>query len=164
MLFISDVVSSREAARSLILEHLANGKGLTRLADLIASQGGDPSVVQQTDLLPQPNSIIEVTSSAEGYVSAINALEIGMASKALGAGRQTKDGTIDYSVGIYLKKKTGDYVAAGEPLALLHSDGDESRIETARKQVQGAFALTSERVEPAKLIYARVSKEGIEEY
>ena len=164
MLFISDVVSSREAAKSIILEHIANGKGLTRLADLIASQGGDPSVVQQTDLLPQPKSIIEVTSSVEGYVSAINALEIGMASKTLGAGRQTKDDTIDYSVGIYLKKKTGDLVAAGEPLALLHSDGDQSRIETAMKQVLGAFALTSEKVEPAKLIYARVSKEGIEEY
>ena len=55
-------------------------------------------------------------------------------------------------------------MSAGEALALLHSDGDETRIEAAREKVLGAYALTPEKTKPAKLIYARVSMEGIEEY
>ena len=164
MLFISDVASSREAARSMIAENIKNLEGLGRLAELIAAQGGNPAVTDNPDLLPQSNLKIEVNSSAEGYVSAINALEIGLASKTLGAGRKTKDDAINFSVGIQLRKKVGDYVTAGEPVAVLHSDGNKNKIEPATEKVLGAYTLTSKKVAPAKLIHARVSKEGIEEY
>jgi len=164
MLFISDIVSSRKEAKSRITENLKNRKGLDRLADLIAAQGGDPSVLDNPGLLPQPNEKIDIKAEASGYVSAIDALEVGRASKILGAGRKTKDGDIDYAAGIYLKKKTGDYVKAGERLAVLHSDGDKHKIESAAKKLSSAYTLVSNAVEPAKLIHARITKEGIEEW
>ena len=86
MLLISDIVSSRNKAKSMIAENLSNQKGLKRLVDFIIAQGGDPSIVENPDLLPQPNTKIEVKSETHGYVSAIDSLEVGLASKILGAG------------------------------------------------------------------------------
>jgi pyrimidine-nucleoside phosphorylase len=163
MLFISGIVSSRKEAKSRIAENLANQKGLKRLVDLIVAQGGDPSVVDNSDLLPQPRAKIEVKSETTGYVSAIDALEVGLASKILGAGRKTKDDAIDYSVGIYLKKKIGDKVRAGDPLAVFYSDGDEKKIEPARKKIVTAYSFDSNKIDPPKLIYARITRDGVEE-
>jgi thymidine phosphorylase len=132
--------------------------------DLIVAQGGDPSVVDNSDLLPQPRAKIEVKSENTGYVSAIDALEVGLASKILGAGRKTKDDAIDYSVGIYLKKKIGDKVKAGDPLAVFYSDGDEKKIGTARKKIVTAYSFDSNKIDPPKLIYARITRDGGEEY
>ena len=90
MLLISGIVSSRNKAKSRIADNLANQKGLKRLVDLIVAQGGDPSVVDNPDLLPQPNAKIEVKSETPGYVSAIDALEVGLASKILRSRAQNK--------------------------------------------------------------------------
>ena len=163
MLFISGIVSSRKEAKSRIAENLANQKGLNRLVDLIVAQGGDPSVLDNPDSLPQSRAKIIVKSETAGYVSAIDALEVGLASKILGAGRQTKDDTIDYSVGIYLKKKIGDKVKAGDPLAVFYSDGDEKKIGPARKKFVTAYSFNSNKIEPPKLIYARITRDGVEE-
>ena len=163
MLLVSGVVTAREQGRSIIGENLINDKGLNRLADLIIAQGGDPAVLDKTDLLPQPAQKIEVTSRAAGYVSAIDALEVGLAAKILGAGRKTKDDVIDHSIGIYLKKKIGDKVAPGDPLAVFYSDGDEAKIEPAQNKFLKAYAFDSNKVDPPKLIHARVTKDGVEE-
>jgi len=163
MLFISGIVSSRKKAKIRIAENLANRKGLNRLVDLIVAQSGDPSVLDNPDLLPQPNAKIEVKSETAGYVSAINTLEVGLASKLLGAGRNIKDDAIDYSVGIYLKKKIGDKAKAGDPLAVFYSDGDEKKIGSARKKILAAYTFNSNKIDPPKLIYARITRDGVEE-
>ena len=164
MLLISGIVSSRNKAKSRIADNLANQKGLKRLVDLIIAQGGDPSVVDNPNLLPQPNTKIEVKSETPGYVSAIDPLEVGLASKILGAGRKTKDDTIDYSVGICLKKKIGDKVKVGDPLAVFYADGDEEKIGLARKKLLSAYSFNSNKIDPPKLISARVTRDGVEEY
>lgn len=164
MLYISGIVSSRKEAKSRIAENLANQKGLNRLADLIVAQGGDPSVLDNPELLPQPRAKIEIKSETAGYVSGIDALEVGLASKILGAGRKTKDDGIDYSVGIYLKKKIGDKVKAGDPLAVFYSDEDEKKIGPARKKFLAAYSFNSNKIDPPKLIYARITRDGAEEF
>mgnify|MGYP001821320118 FL=1 len=164
MLLISGIVSSRNKAKSRIADNLANQKGLKRLVDLIIAHGGDPSVVDNPNLLPQPNTKIEVKSESHGYVSAIDSLEVGLASKILGAGRKTKDDTIDYSVGIYLKKKIGDKVNIGDSLAVLYADGDEEKIGPARKKILTAYSFNPNKIDPPKLIYARVTRDGVEKF
>jgi pyrimidine-nucleoside phosphorylase len=96
-------------------------------------------------------------------VTAIDALEVGMASRILGAGRQTKDEAVDLSVGILLKKKIGDNVDNGESLAVFYSDGDDEKILTAKKKILDAYTIGPHRVDPPKLLLARVTREGIEE-
>ena len=96
-------------------------------------------------------------------MSAIDSLEVGLASKILGAGRKTKDDTIDYSVGIYLKKKIGDKIKIGDPLAVLYTDGDEEKIEPARKKLLTAYSFNFNKINPPKLLHARVTRDGVEE-
>ena len=164
MLFMSGMVSSRKKAKSRLAENLVSQKGLNRLVELIVAQGGNPSVVDKSDLLPQPKAKIEVKSETSGYVSALDALQVGLASKILGAGRTKKDNIIDYSVGIYLKKKIGNKVNVGDPLAVFYSDGNEKKIEPARKKLLAAYAFSSNKIDPPKLIYARVTRDGVEEF
>ena len=163
MLLMSDVAVTREAAKSIIAKSLANRKGLFKLAELIAAQGGDRSVIDHPDLLPQPRMKLEIASETSGYVAAIDAFEVGLASRILGAGRTTKDGSIDLSIGIYLNKKIGDSVKTGETLAVLHSDGDNQKIKAARDKFLRAYAIGPDRVEPPKLLLARITGAGAEE-
>jgi pyrimidine-nucleoside phosphorylase len=164
MLLISGIVPSRKEAKTRIVENLANHKGLNRLKDWIAAQGGDPSVVDNPDLLPQPKAKIEIRAEIPGYVSAIDALEVGVASKIIGAGRKTKDDVIDYSAGVCLQKKIGDKVAAGDLLAVLYSDGDEKKIASACEKILAAYSTSSKKTNPPKILHARITKDNIEEF
>jgi pyrimidine-nucleoside phosphorylase len=163
MLLVSGITSSRKKAQSIIAENIANRKGLNRLEELVAAQGGDPAVLRRPDLLLHPGAKIGVKSESSGYVTAIDALAVGLASKMLGAGRNTKDDGIDHSIGIYLEKKIGDKVVNGDLLAVFYSDGDEGKVQAARKKLMGAYSFSSNRVDPPKLIHARVTKDGVEE-
>jgi len=164
MLLISGVVSSRNEAIERIGRNIETKKGLEKLGELIEAQGGNREVIENPDLLPNPKVKIEVKSTSSGYVEKIDALEVGLASKILGAGRKTKDEPIDLSIGIYLKKKVGDEVEEGEPLAVLYSDGDKDKIEPAKEKFLNAYRIGKSIVEPPRLFYARVSKEGVEEF
>ncbi len=164
MLHISGLAASREQAKSRIHETLLNQSGLKQFKKLITAQGGNPDVVNNPLLLPRPTTKVEIRSTDVGFVSAIDAMEVGMASKNLGAGRQTKDDLIDHSIGIVLKKKIGDNVTAGEVLAVLHSDGKEEKIEAARDRLRAAFSISPKNTDPPKLIHARVTEDGVEEY
>jgi pyrimidine-nucleoside phosphorylase len=163
MLLMSGIASTKEAAKSIIAENLATGKGLDKLAELIAAQGGDRAVIENPGLLPQPRMKLEITSETSGYVTAIDAFEIGLAAKILGAGRTTKDGAIDLSIGIYLNKKIGDAVKSGETLAVFHSDGDNKKIKAAKTKFLNAYTIRPDRVEVPKLLYARITTSGVEE-
>jgi len=164
MLVISGIESSCAAARRVLATNIAQKKGLNKLAELIKAQGGNPGVIANTDLLPQPKIKIEIASEVSGFIEKINALEIGMASKILGAARKTKMVPIDLSIGILLKKKVGDRVKKGEPLAVFYSDGDRQKIDPARAKFLRAYTIGDRQVEPPRLFYARVSADKVEEF
>ncbi len=163
MLLVSGVVSSRDEGINVIKHNIQTRKGLEKLGELIEAQGGNREVIENPGLLPQPRVKIEVKSARSGYVERINALDVGVASKILGAGGKTNDEPIDLSIGIYLNKKVGDEVEKGEPVAVLHSDGDNNKIDPARERLLNAYTIGPARRDPPRLFYARVSKEGVEE-
>jgi pyrimidine-nucleoside phosphorylase len=163
MLLVSGVVSSRDEGINVIKHNIQTRSGLEKLGELIEAQGGNREVIENPGLLPQPRVKIEVKSARSGYVERINALDVGVASKILGAGGKTKDEPIDLSIGIYLNKKVGDEVEKGEPVAVLHSDGDNNKIDPARERLLNAYTIGPARRDPSRLFYARVSKEGVEE-
>jgi pyrimidine-nucleoside phosphorylase len=163
MLLISGVVSSRDEGINAIKHNIDTKRGLKKLGELIEAQGGNREVIENPGLLPQPRVKIEVGSARSGYVEKIDALEVGVASKILGAGGKTKDEPIDRSIGLYLNKKVGDAVEKGEPFAVLYSDGDKNKIDPARERLLNAYTIGPVRRDPPRLFYARVSKDGVEE-
>ena len=128
---------------------LTNGSALRKFAELIAAQDGDARVVDDPARLP-----------TAGVVLSADALEIALAAKALGAGRDRKDATIDLAVGIVLQKKIGDRVAAGEALAIIHARS-AAEAEKVAKRVAAAFTVAGQ-AQPRPLMLRRVTGSGIE--
>lgn len=129
-----------------------NGLAINKLREMISAQGGNANVVDDYSLFKQPKYTAEIFSECDGYIEHTDAEKIGIASVILGAGREKKGDPIDPSAGIFLKKKTGDYVKKGEPLAVFYTD-DEGKIEEAKQEFLDAFTFGNERTQPQKLIY-----------
>jgi pyrimidine-nucleoside phosphorylase len=139
---------------------LSDGSALRKLAQLIDAQSGDASVVADLDRLPTAPVQQPVLAPESGTVAAIDALEIALAAKSLGAGRDQKDAAIDLSVGVVLQKKVGDAVQRGEPLAILHARTDEAATQVTSR-VTAAFRLAAS-AQPRRLLLRRVTAAGIE--
>lgn len=129
-----------------------NGFAINKLREMISAQGGNANVVDDYSLFKQPKYTAEIFSECDGYIEHTDAEKIGIASVILGAGREKKGDPIDPSAGIVLKKKTGDYVKKGEPLAVFYTD-DEGKIEGAKREFLDAFTFGDEKTQPQKLIY-----------
>lgn len=150
MVLLSGKAQSIEEARKKLEEVLNNGEALETFKAFVASQGGDPSITEHPDLLPQAKYKVDVPAKEAGYIKKIIANEIGVAAMLLGAGRETKDSEIDLSVGIVLNKKVGDHVEKGESLATIHSNRED--IEDIKKKIYSNINITNEIIETPSLI------------
>ena len=128
-------------ARDMAQRSIYDASGLQKLRELIAYQGGDASVVDSPELLPQARIKEDVTSERSGFISSMDALCIGNAALLLGAGRTRKEDTVDFSAGILLLAKPGEYIERGQPIARLHCN-DASAIEEARRRVLDAVSIS----------------------
>ena len=145
-----------EESEIMVKEALTSGEGLKRLACMIEQQNGDVGVVEDTDLLPKASKTIVIKAEAEGYVTGIDAKEIGICALLLGAGRTKKTDDIDPAVGIWMEKRLGDPVAPNEPLGVFHVN-DEARLEEARTRFVSAVKIGEKRREAPPLIYKQVT-------
>ncbi|MEG0552559.1 MAG: pyrimidine-nucleoside phosphorylase, partial [Carnobacterium sp.] len=131
MVHLAGVGNNLAEARLLLEENLNNGKALEKFKEFVASQGGDASVIDHPERLPQAAYQSEVLATRDGVVSQINADEIGIAAMMLGAGRANKESKIDLAVGLMLRKKVGDKVKKGESLVTIYSNQPEvTAVET----------------------------------
>ncbi|MGB5809781.1 MAG: thymidine phosphorylase [Polyangiales bacterium] len=121
MLRCSKLARSKADARRQLRAAIREGTALAKMRQLIQAQGGDPRVADEPDRLEVARSRIVVRSSKAGHVREIDALEIGYAAMALGAGRTTTDEPVDPGAGIRLHVSRGDRVARGDALATLYS-------------------------------------------
>ncbi|MCH7524287.1 MAG: thymidine phosphorylase, partial [Bacteroidetes bacterium] len=122
MLVLGKVAKTQEEAVKILKKLIDSGAAFNKFKELVEAQGGDTNLIDQPDLLPYTQFSEAYKSKKEGYISELNALDIGLASVKLGAGRETKTSVIDYGAGIVLRKKIGDYVKKDEDLAILYSN------------------------------------------
>lgn len=133
---------SEEEAEEKVKENLYNGKGYEKMLEWVKAQGGD------INNIPLAKHSKEIIAQTDGYISAINALEIGKLSRKLGAGRLTKDDEIDLTVGIILNHKVGEYVQKDETLATVFYNEKEVTDE----EILSCFKFSENPVEEPKLI------------
>lgn len=150
-----------EECKVLVRQVIANGEALKRLAAMVEAQGGDSSVIFDTDKFAKAAYAHEVLAKKSGYITFMDTESCGIASAMLGAGRETKDSQIDFAAGIILKKKVGDYVEAGEPIAVFYAD-HEALFAAAEQRYQDAVTIQEEKAEETPLVYARVTKDQVE--
>ncbi|AIS60396.1 thymidine phosphorylase [Listeria ivanovii subsp. londoniensis] len=133
MVVLAKKAETLDEARAKLIEVIENGAALEKFKNFLSNQGGDASIVDHPEKLPQAKYQIEVPAKTSGFVSKIIADEIGIAAMILGAGRATKEDEINLAVGLMLRKKVGDPVKAGEPLVTIFADQED--VENVKAKI-----------------------------
>jgi pyrimidine-nucleoside phosphorylase/thymidine phosphorylase len=156
MIFLGKITKTLEEAREVAQAKLLDGSGYRKLKDVIAAQGGNPQVLDRFELLPNATGAQDISSSRGGYVSAIDAELIGQASSMIGAGRNTKEDSIDPAVGVILEVKVGQKIDADTILCrIYHTSADH--LEEAAELVEDAFKISQQPPDERDLILEVVS-------
>ncbi|MFZ0936073.1 MAG: pyrimidine-nucleoside phosphorylase [Bryobacteraceae bacterium] len=151
MIFLGKKAATLEEARLAAESHLVDGSAYKKFKEVVAAQGGNPQALDNFVLLPNATGAREIASPRAGYVSAIDAEDIGIASNMIGAGRDKKEDSIDPAVGIILEVKAGEKVDAGSILCRLYYT-KEDRVEEAAEKVEDAFHISAQRPDERELI------------
>ena len=150
MLRLGKVAKNEREGRAKLERAIADGSGLATFAAIVKAQGGDARVVSEPDRLPKAPIVQVVKAQKSGFVTHMDALELGLSAVTMGAGRTRADQAVDFRVGIVLSKQVGDAVKKGEPLLELHlaakSDG------ALEKRVLKAIEVGSRRRKPPALV------------
>ena len=154
MVVLAKKAETAEQAREMLLETISSGKALEKLKQFVKAQGGDETVIDDTDKLPKAKYVVEVKADRAGKVSKIHAENIGLIAMELGAGRATKDSVIDLAVGIVLNKKREDEVKVGDVIAYVHAN-DMEKAEKAVSKILENYEI-SETAPSIPLIYGIV--------
>ncbi|MBD0380662.1 pyrimidine-nucleoside phosphorylase [Paenibacillus sedimenti] len=151
MSILGKVFETFEEAQAAIRDIVANGKALETFKRFVASQGGDPNVVDHPELLPTAQYHFDVIAAKDGFVNQIDAEQIGIAAMLLGAGRAKKEDQIDYAVGLTLNKKIGDIVKAGESICTMHANRQD--VAEVEAMIHEAYRIESTKPADVQLIY-----------
>jgi pyrimidine-nucleoside phosphorylase len=154
MLVVGKRARSFEEGRRMAERALADGSAFEKFRVLVAAQGGDVSFVDQPEKLPQARFVEIVKAPRGGWLSQIDAREVGEASVALGAGRAKKSDPVDHAVGFLIDHKVGDRVEVGEPLFAVHAN-DQGKADVAREAVLAAHVISDTPVPPLPLFYGQ---------
>ncbi|RLQ90633.1 pyrimidine-nucleoside phosphorylase [Falsibacillus albus] len=154
MVVLAEKASSIEEAKGMLIEAMKDGSALEAFKVFLKAQGGDDSVVDQPEKLPQAKYIFELEAKEDGYVSEIVADEIGTAAMLLGAGRATKESEIDLAVGLMLRKKIGDSVKKGESLATIYAN--QENVDEVKEKLYSNISISKNKVEAPTLIHEEV--------
>lgn len=152
MVLCAKKANSVEEAKNMLLDNIKNGKGIQKLKEFVKAQGGDESFIDDIEKLPKAKYIEEVKATKSGVINKINAEAFGLIAMELGAGRETKESSIDLAVGIVLNKKREDKVNSGDILAYIHSNNKEN-IERAKQKILNNIEIISELSKKLPLIY-----------
>ena len=139
-------------AKSYIKELIMQGKALDKFRELIEAQGGNSAVINDYSLFPQAKYKFEIKSVNSGYVKKIDAYKIAYGCKLLGAGREKKGDPIDYSVGVFLNKKSGEFVKDGEVLFTIFAN-DKDKAKSCEEYCNKAYEFNNEKPEKQRYIY-----------
>ncbi len=155
MLIASDICPSEDRAMALLDQAVASGGALERFARMIKAQGGDARICEDPGRLPNARQVLPLKARSSGFVGRMDTEAIGTAALLLGAGREKKDDAVDPAVGIWLLKRIGDPVRAGEDLALFHVNR-EGNLEESMRRFADAITIAEERSAPLPLIYTKI--------
>lgn len=157
MIYAGGKADSLEEGRDKAEKSLKDGSGLAKFREFVKAQGGNPDVTEDYSLFPQPFESKEAAIMKSGYITKLDAEQVGFASQLAGAGRAKKEDGIDPAAGIVLHKKVGDYVEAGEAVATIYA-GDYGKLAQAVIAMMTAFEVGDEKPEAPKLIHGIIGE------
>ncbi|MED1014197.1 pyrimidine-nucleoside phosphorylase [Bacillus mycoides] len=154
MVVLAKKANTLEEAREMLIEVMKNGKATEKFKEFLSNQGGDSSIVDNPEKMPQAKYVIDVPAKTSGMISNIVADEIGIAAMLLGAGRATKEDEIDLAVGLMLRKKVGDAVKEGEPFVTIYANREN--VEDVKAKIYENISIAETAVAP-KLVHTVIT-------
>jgi pyrimidine-nucleoside phosphorylase len=151
MIFLGKKAASLEDARQIAETKIVDGSAYKKFKQVVQAQGGNAQALDRFELLPNATGMREISAPRAGYVSAIQAEDIGRASTMMGAGRNRKEDGIDPAVGVILEVKIGEKVDSGAVLCRLYYTREDG-LDEAAEMVEDAFRISQTKPEPRELI------------
>ncbi len=148
--------SNYEENKKIILEKLKSGEAYKKFLEMVKNQGGDISYIENIDKFEKAKYIEEIKSKKTGYIQSINAEEIGILAKNLGAGRIRKSDKIDSQVGIVLNVKVGEKVNKEDKLATIHANSTE-KLKEAKEKLEQIIIIEDNKKEKIPTILEIIS-------
>lgn len=152
-----------EECRAMAEKSIEDGSAFETFCTMVKAQGGNDEVLRDYTKFAQAPFKLDVIAERDGFITKMNAEEIGETSVVLGAGRETKESDIDFSAGLVLHKKYGDAVKKGDSLVTLYTSKEES-LKNAESMYREAIIIGDKQPEKEPLVYARVEKDKVEKY
>lgn len=157
LMIMGNLAETEAEAREKLMAAIDSGAGLEKLQRMVALLGGDSAylTLDRIDELCAVRKKIDVPAAVGGYIAAMNAELIGTAAQMLGAGRAKKDDEIDPAVGLIMRVRCGDAIAAGGTLCTLYVN-DDRNVDEVRALLQKAITIRPEQGDAAPMIYGIV--------
>jgi len=160
MIYLGGKAASIDQGIALSKKMISSGRAWQKFLEIVESQNGDVAMVQNPQQYPQTKYQAQVPASRNGYIAAIDALELGLTSVTLGAGRLKATDGIDPAAGIVLHKKKGRPVEKGQPLMTVYTNKEET-LKSAVSRLAAAVSYTESRPKPNSLIYTFIDKNSL---
>ena len=157
MLVLGGVAKDTAEARKKLQGVIDDGSAVRVMEKMVEAQHGDPKVVADPSLLQHAPLEIVVEAPRDGFVTGVDALEIGLTGVAMGAGRTRADQKVDPLVGIDIEAKPGDAVKKGQPLARLHLHVKNETNADLAGRVLAAFSIGDAAPPPSALVVGRIT-------
>lgn len=157
MVYLAGLAATPEEARQGLVKLLGSGAAFRKLEEMVRAQGGRPEALHDLSLLPAASGIELLRAEKGGYVRRLDALKVGRAAMALGAGRATKESAIDLAVGVVLKRKVGEAVNEGEALAEVHYNS-KAQLAEALALLRSAYEIADEPPPARPFIYGIIAE------
>ena len=150
---LAGVAGSTLSAKQTVQKQLQNDKAFNKFKEMIGSQGGDTSYIDDPDKFPKAKYIRKLPAPKRGYVHTLNA---GMIARGVQLLSVNKDGRWNAASGVSEIRKVGTQMKQGEPLMMIHYN-DESPLGNSLEYLRGAYRLAPKRPNPPQLIVERVA-------
>lgn len=152
MIRIGGRAESFEEGKETAWQVLSDGRALEKFRQMVRRQGGDDRIIEEPERMGSSRYSRDVLAGRTGFIAEMAAQEIGRASQHLGAGRLRKEDEIDFTAGIRMHVRIGDFVKEGDVLATLYG-ADSRRLEEAEIIMEAAIRISAEPTAPPKLIH-----------
>lgn len=159
MIYLGQRAETMEEARAKAAEAVSAGRALQKLAEMVEAQGGDASYIAHPEKFTLSPVCVEIAAPQTGYITRLDAEGCGLAAVELGAGRETKESSIDFGAGIVLLQNKGDRVEQGQPIARLYAQS-EALCRRGKERFLASLEVGELAPKRGPMIVERIAEEG----